>query len=427
MNLIGFIIILCIIVLTFIIILFGPFLSIEVLIRAFIFFAIFSGFLRRIATLSGFAFVGELTLYVLPILSLLICLKAVYINKSSNLSPKINLTWTLSLSLILIGSFFPLQKNPLSSIISFAAFLPFVTFFFAGNRISRTFITHRLTKDLTFYAVANAVYCVYQFIWGFPIWDQLWINAQLARGYYAITVDNTVRPFGFVTSPAECATLLALGFFCCFSMKKIDSSLVWFEAYAIVCMFALLTTGVRTSIILLLCVFVILSFGKADSKKIVSSIVSFAFFLFAVATFYPNRSGISRILLAFTNPSQLQTVIERDRQATEVFTNLQFNPLGSGLGVLVNANKKYTDIKLRGTDVFLADAAVSLGIFGILLALFLLLKSVSNILFFKSAAPEWLLALPLMDINYIFNPNHYALTPLSWLALGFMARMSRNN
>ena len=77
--------------------------------------------------------------------------------------------------------------------------------------IGRTYATNKLASDILTLVVALAVpaaLLVFIQVWfGFLPFEQAWIEQG---GYTALWVGDRIRPFGFSTSSAECATLLSM-------------------------------------------------------------------------------------------------------------------------------------------------------------------------------------------------------------------------
>ena len=393
-------------------------LSIQKLLRLFIFIAIVAGFLRRVLGWLGLGVLNYAVLAILPIISLIILLR-IYQNNYEILNvKKLNLLWYVALFLVLIGSIFPLVNNVSGEIISISAFLPMTVLFLLGRRSIIYLDLRRILLDIALCAILDAIYSLIQFSIGFPQWDAKWITTQIAQGFSSLGVDGAIRPFGFLTSPAESASLLALGFFAFLELAKATSNQLIFGGAAFVCFVALLTSGVRTSILLVLAVVILLNLSVQRLARILYSGIGVFGAAYLLGHFLHGEGIVARTITALKNPFALQTVQIRTSNSEIAFSNLPDHPIGFGLNSLVNGSVKFSGNLGRATDVVFADGANGLGYLGVLLAVFLVLASLINLMKFRSLSNNWVIIVPILQLNYLLNPNHYAITPVAWLCLG---------
>lgn len=391
--------------------------SLQTLIRLYIFISIFSGFIRRVATWLGIPLIGSMSLYILPLVSILILIK-MFKNNSKLDIKGLSFTWVGIIFFLVFGSFYPFSQGASGSIITFGAYLPLITFFLLGRRAKTELDLKRILKDLAIFSVANAVYCIYQFIIGFPIWDRKWVESQISYGYTSLSVDGVIRPFGFLTSAAECASLLALGFFCCVGLAETFKRNIYLQFLAFLSLFALVATGVRTSILLTFIAIMITGSKLFNPRKILLFVFLTTGLIFSISSLFPNGVYLSRIVLAFTDPLSLETIQIRSQNTRRVLENLESNPFGFGLSSLVNGAAKYGNQISRGTDVIFADAIAALGYVGLIIAVFIVGTCLVNSVKLKKSMELWVIVIPLIHFNYLINPNHYAITPLAWFCLG---------
>ncbi|MDQ6945559.1 MAG: hypothetical protein M3256_04640, partial [Actinomycetota bacterium] len=115
--------------------------------------------------------------------------------------------------LVLLSTVNPLQGGLTVGAASLLFVLVPLLWFWLG----RGFVTDRLLRRIfsvtAVVAAAAAIYGLFQVYVGFPSWDASWI---VAKGYTALAVGASTRPFASFSNASEYVTFLAIG------------SVVWF-------------------------------------------------------------------------------------------------------------------------------------------------------------------------------------------------------
>lgn len=87
-----------------------------------------------------------------------------------------------------------------------------LVWFFIGRDLATPALVRRLLSILIAVACVAATYGFLQITYGFPSWDEAWIQA---RGYTSLNVSGSTRPFAMFSSSAEFATYVSCAIAVC--------------------------------------------------------------------------------------------------------------------------------------------------------------------------------------------------------------------
>lgn len=393
------------------------------------------GMIRRLLSGSGELGGSDVLLLVAPVV---IGLLVVVASRKGAFSDQTTFTKSV---LILCALLVLSALNPLQGGISVgAAGLLFVMvpllWFWVGRALVNDELLSRVFRVLSFVALGAAVYGLFQVYRGFPDWDQRWIDT---KGYTALQVGSSVRPFASFASSAEYVGLLSIGVVIwAMHLRRATRALPAIAAITLLG-WALTVASVRSPLVVVpiaLGVTFAASRGFGFGRTALIGIGALFILGLVVSQFDPSGVGgaqtselVSRQISGLSDPfdPNVSTVPLHVNQVVRGLGRAVQNPLGQGVGSVTIAAEKFGG-ESYGTESDPSNVAVATGIPGLLGYCFVLV--IGFRLAFRTARDRRdllsLVALGILIVTLFqwFNGGSYSVAPLPWLMLGWLDRRS---
>lgn len=394
------------------------------------------GTFRRVLNPSGGG--SDPLLLVAPIVVALLVLIAVHRGAFTN-PTRLTKTVLLLCALIVAAAANPMQGGLSVGAGGLLFVLVPVLWFWIGRAVVDDAFLTRVLRLLSFISLAAAVYGLAQVYRGFPTWDQRWIDT---KGYAALRVGGSIRPFASFSSSSEYVGLLAIGMvlWAC-RLRRGDRVLPAAAAMALLG-WALVVASVRGALVVVpvaLGVTFATSRGFGIARTTAVAILALFVLGLIVSQIEPAVSGnqassalVSRQVSGLSDPFNPETStlpIHLDALLTGLRDGLR-QPLGRGLGVITLAGTKFgtNDDESAGgsTDVDPSNVALAMGLPGLIV--YGAVVSFALTMAFRRARHERsYLALAVLGVALVtlfqwLSGGNYAVAPLPWLLLGWLDR-----
>ena len=178
----------------------------HILVALVVWLAVF-GTLRRLLLPAGASADADPLLLVAPAVAALLAVVAVGSGAFSN-PTALSLTIAAFAALVAAAALNPLQGGlAVGAGGLLFVFVPLVWFWLGRAIIDEALLT-KIFRLVAVLSLASAVYGLVQVYRGFPVWDQRWIDT---KGYAALRIGESVRPFASFSSASEYVSFLAIG------------------------------------------------------------------------------------------------------------------------------------------------------------------------------------------------------------------------
>lgn len=394
------------------------------------------GTLRRMLLPAGVSADADPLLLVAPAVAALLGLVAAGSGAFSR-PTSLSKTVTAFAALVVIAALNPLQGGLSVGAGGLLFVLVPLLWFWIGRAMVDDKLLTRIFLLVSLLSLAAAVYGLFQVYRGFPFWDQSWIDT---KGYAALHVGESVRPFATFSSSSEYVSFLAIGMLLWACRLGKRSSVIPSVAALTLLGWALSVASVRGALVV---VPIALGLTYASSKgygmgRTVAAGIAALFILgFIVSRLDPGVGGgqtgalVSRQVTGLSDPFNRQTStlpLHVDALVTGLQDGIR-NPVGRGLGVITIAGQKFgTGEDHASTDVDPSNVAVAMGLPGLLLYSAVVLIAMG--LCFRVARQERsylplaVLGVTLVTLLQWLNGGNYAVAPLVWMSLGWLDRHS---
>jgi hypothetical protein len=308
--------------------------------------------------------------------------------------------------------------------------------FFLGRELATRADVALLVRAGVLIAVFSAIYGLYQTYVGLPSWDEAW---REVNGYYALTVAKATRGFGPFSSIAEYAYWLGVGAVFCAALA-VRGRRAWLLPIPLL-MAAVFVSSVRSVLILAvlgLVVVIALRWFRTLRSAAIAVAVGLVLCVFALKVAGPALSQSSTIaadpLAAHQVGGLLQPLGTQNSTLTTHFglfvggiVGSIHSPLGLGPGStnIASVTVGTTDPG-TATEIDVSNAFVSLGLPGGLmfaaLVVLVLLAAARRFMASRDVLVLAVLGLLVATLGQWLTGGHYALAPLTWFLVGWMAR-----
>lgn len=336
-------------------------------------------------------------------------------------------------AIVALGAVNPLQGSLFAGLSSLVFFVHLLAFW-----VGRGLCDDRTLKRTLFVfaiaAIPAALYGMYQISVGFPVWDQHWIDTL---GYTALQVGSAVRPFSSFSSASEYATYLSVAIVAWLGLGRRYLRL---PGLAVV---ALLTVSVvyqssRGSVVQLLGTLAVLAAARRRlplGVALACAVAALSLLPTAIRSFAPQTTGtdaksqlIAHQVEGLSNPfdAQASTAGAHISLIAEGIGEGFQSPLGHGLSAVTIAGSKFGGTVVAGTEADPSNAAVALGLPGLIAYVFVFLLGYTKAyrLASRTRDPLAMLALGICTVMFPqwLNGGQYAVALLPWLLLGWVDR-----
>ncbi len=303
--------------------------------------------------------------------------------------------------------------------------------FFVGRELA----TRALLRVVFTASVASgcliAVYGLRQTWNGLPSWDATWVAVT---GYGALDVEGVIRAFGTFPSGAEYATFLAIGIVVaiCFALKGRPYLLPAVPLLA-VALFYESSRGIIVTTVATLVVVLAASTGNARRAVVMGSVCILA----VGGSYLVSRDTLQARAQSSSDPlvshqlGGLADPLNKDESTATTHVSMITNgfksgitdPFGHGIASITLAGATINGAN-SSTEVDISNAFVGLGTLGGLayLALVLLILRAALITAVERRDPVSLaiLGILVLCVGQWWNGAYYAVSPLIWVAAGFL-------
>jgi hypothetical protein len=347
--------------------------------------------------------------------------------------------------------FNPLQGG-LSVGLSGALFVlvPVVWFYF-GQAMKPAFMETAL-RLMVILGVLTSLYGLYQLWFGFPSFEQYWIDNT--EFYNSIAVGNVTRALATYSSAEEWGRYIEIGALVAFGFGACARELLrragWFVCGGALTLMLLLT-GQRTSIFgLILGVFILLLLGAKTWRAAVARVLLAAapVVIIAVLAKAPTNDDmlshdsddtmgavLSHTARGTLRPAQEDSFQVRLKNWTYLATDyIPYHPLGIGLGgTSVGAWRFNAELDLPPIDSYFISTVITCGLPAALLFIWILLRAMRmswrSFRYSQPGSPEarmWRIAttlVPVLILNSFFGNTFtlYSVAPVGWLLVGWIS------
>ncbi len=329
--------------------------------------------------------------------------------------------------------------------------VPMVWFYFGQHSDPKFF--PRVMRAMVFLGIAASAYGVYQMLFGYPAFEQYWI--ENTDNYQSIVVYGVTRAIATFSNAEEWGRYVQLGCLVAFGLaaSRPEGKFrpVWLVSGVILAAMLALT-GQRSSIFGLFLGLTVLFFAGARTwgsavARLAALSVALACFLFASSYLAPDESdlkaseGIATILSHTTkgtlDPANEYSLGARlDTWYQVLFSTIPSNPLGAGLGDSTLAGARSDEVDLAPIDNHFFSLAISAGVPAALLLVWIFWRSLrtsiklcrqsdSGSREFTNARIAMALVASLI-LNNFFGTSFviYSIAPIGWLLLGWLSARS---
>jgi hypothetical protein len=340
------------------------------------------------------------------------------------------------------------RQGPISVGLSGALFYLTPVFWFW---IARHFGTERLFGMLINWivipaGVAAAILGICQTYIGFLPWESAWIKASLAAGYTALNLGGGhIRSFGFSSNGTEYGNLLMIAITC-----SVAAMMTGRRAYGLLLpllLSAQLLASQRAPLIkVLLAVAVMWALRGVSRRAWVSKLILASLFGGGMVVYTLTQAGsggggadrgtaaqyatrhVTQGLSHPLDPRYSTAGVHFDLFKSGILSGIE-NPLGFGLGAVTLGSGKFGggDPSVAGSsEVDISDSFIAMGVLGGLTYLLVILVGLKYAVEYTGKAPE-AVGLPIIGMLTcmlgVWVPlGEYALGPLLWFCLGFLAK-----
>lgn len=391
------------------------------------------GTIRRLLVVSGASSGGDPLLLVAPVVVALLVVVAARNGAFTHQSRLTRNVLILS-GLVVLAALNPLQGGLAVGAGGLLFVLVPILWFWVGRALVDDALLTRILRVISVLALAAAIYGLFQVYRGFPKWDQRWIET---KGYAALYIGKTVRPFSSFSSSSEYVGLLAIGtVIWALQLRKPTRSLPAVAALGVL-VWALTVASVRGALVVVpiaLGITFAASRGFGLGRTALAGIGALFVLGLIISRFDASSVGgaqtsalVSRQVSGLSDPFDPKTStlpLHVGALVKGLGDGLR-NPVGRGLGVVTIAGEKFGSTSVS-TDVDPSNVAVAMGIPGLLAygaVVFISLRSA----FRRARRQRDLLTLAVLGVALVtlfqwLGGGNYAVAPVPWLLLGWLDR-----
>jgi hypothetical protein len=307
--------------------------------------------------------------------------------------------------------------------------------FFIGREFSDRRLIGYLLYAIVGLAVGIGIYGLLQTEVGFPSWDKSWLDLG---GFTALSVAGKIRAFASFASSAEYAIFLAAALTVCVAMF-LHGRAITVLAMPFIAVPMFLSSG-RT--VLALAIFGgLLMLGLRTRRfgfAVALAVIGFGLTMVGAQRYVDPSAGTPSGQgdpLVGHQLGGLASPLDPNKSTLPLHWNLAINgakqgvlhPLGHGTAVTNLAASKF-GVSDQGSELDVANTFISLGIFGGILFLIVIVLAFRHTIatYLASPDPAYLAALGMMlvGLGQWLNGGLYALSPLLWFIIGWATKES---
>jgi hypothetical protein len=395
------------------------------------------GLSRRLLTgLDPAPSVGDPLLLIGPIAFVVLVVMAWERGAFRNRSALANSVIVFS-AIALLGALNPMQGGVATGLSGLLFVLVPTAGFWVGRAHGRRAVTATLAL-VACLAIPAAVYGLDQTYGGFPSWDARWIQTS---DYASLYVGGFVRPFSSFSASAEYAFFLACAAVVWLAFGLRRSRILLAAPILALLVAGIWLSGTRTVIVALLAAIVLMVAARRGWKlgaallAVVAVAVSLPLIIGAIAPASSNSTRAAALaqhqLAGLSNPFNQEdsTLLVHAQLVRDGTLSALSTPFGRGTGSVTVAAAKFGGGTAHNTEGDPSNAAVALGLPGLIAFLAILVMGYRRTYGLAGASRDPLSVAALGIITVLtfqwLNGGQYAVAFLPWLAVGWADRQPR--
>jgi hypothetical protein len=333
---------------------------------------------------------------------------------------------------MLLQSFNPLLGGNLSAGAGGFMFLGVpLLWFFIGRELADRRLVGVVLYCVVAIAVAIGAYGLWQTNVGMPSWDAAWVDLN---GYEALRVYGVTRAFGTFSSSAEYGIFLGVAIAISVAML-VHRRGVFLLAIPVLAVPMFLASGRGVVVLSVLATLIAVGLRTRNTRLAVAIVVvgiigaALALKAYAPPTEGPSATTnpfVARQVGGLTNPldPEHSTLLTHAYLVKEGFVEGVLHPFGHGTAVTnIAADRFGIGSRAKGTEVDVSNAFVSLGLFGGLLFIAVVLTTFRRAVatYLRDPDPAMLAVITFLIVvaGQWLNGGYYALAPLTWFLIGW--------
>lgn len=332
----------------------------------------------------------------------------------------------------------PLRGSLLAGVTGLLFLAAPLLWFFVGRELANRRVVAVVLWTVLASAVVSALYGLREYVVGLFPWDAAWLKIG---GYTALEVLGDIRPFATFASSAEYAMFVAIGLLiavCCLLYRRLWA----LPAIPILTGAEVLSSTRGAVVVAALAILVVIGLRLPDAVLrvvfIAGSILCLTIVFQALrptledAAIATNNTFIVHQVFGLTRPldPQTSTLAVHWAGVIDGFRQGLLNPLGLGTAATNLASEKVLGSASVGAEIDVSNAFVGLGMLGGLLVITIIISTFRRAFLLCVRQPSFvsLAAVGVLIVSFgqWLNGGQYAVAPLVWFVIGWIARQSSN-
>lgn len=382
-------------------------------------------------------------LLVTPVFAGWLCVKSYVLKREAIFTDRITTILAALLAFTLLQTLNP-HNGGLSAGLGGLIFLAVpLMWFLVGCHMVGSRAVRGLLGAVVFAGVVASLYGIVQMEFGFPWWDQAWIDLG---GYSSLSVgDETIRAFGMFPSAGEYASIIGVALVVCVAYSTYGHLIALIPVPLLTyCVFMASARGVVVKVVAALIVMLCIRYSSKRRFPLVLVACLIVFMLAApkISTMLEshatnaNNSLVSHQLEGLANPldEEDSTLIVHLDLMIEGIKSGFTDPIGQGTAVTNLSSKRLPfepgEQGRQATEVDISDAFVAEGLIGgILFFAFVVgMLAVLGKNFFneRTASNLAILGVAVCALGAWWNGGMYSFATMLWVLLGAGVALSRS-
>jgi hypothetical protein len=365
-------------------------------------------------------------LLVAPLVAIFLIARLFLLERRDPMRDGISRLVVALLALTFLQSFNPMAGNLTAGAGGFMFLGVPLLWFFIGREIADRRLVTSVMYCVVVLAVGIGAYGLLQTEVGLPPWDSAWVELN---GYQALNVYGATRGFGTFSSAAEYGLFLGVGVAIAVAMA-VHRRPVFLLAIPLLGISLFLASGRGVFVLTVLGALVAVGLRTRKSyTAVVVVVIGLLAAAWAVGVYAPKSSSnplVAHQVDGLTNPldAEHSTLIAHAGLVVSGFEEGVLHPFGQGTAVTnIAADRFGIGSRAKGTEVDVSNAFVSLGLFGGLLFIAIVIGTFSRSVSAYVRRPDPVLlaiiALLVVAAGQWLNGGYYALAPLTWFLIGW--------
>jgi hypothetical protein len=365
-------------------------------------------------------------LLVAPLVVIFLVAKLFLLERRNAAPDRLSTLIVALLALCLLQSFNPMVGNITAGAGGFMFLGVPLLWFFIGREIADRRLVVTLLYCVAVLGVGIGVYGLWQTEVGLPPWDTAWVELN---GYQALNVYGATRGFGTFSSAAEYGLYLGVATVICVAMALHRRSL-FVLAIPPLAISLFMASGRGVFVLTVFGALIAVGLRTRNTRLAVAVvIVGLIASGIGVRVFAPETADdplVRHQVHGLTNPldAEHSTLIAHVGLVISGFEQGILHPFGQGTAVTnIAADRFGIGSQAKGTEVDVSNAFVSLGLFGGLLFIAIILGIFARTIgaYLRQSDPALLAiaALLVVSMGQWLNGGYYALAPLVWFLVGW--------